>query len=104
MAWPNSWMDQDATSYGSRPRSRRRCVRWGPNSPHQTGHSPQFLAHVCCSQTAGWMRMPLGTEVGLGPGDIVLDGDPAHSHLTHILSYCMVMVPQPVNPVEFHLQ
>jgi len=21
--------------------------------------------------------MPLGTEVGLGPGDIVLDGDPA---------------------------
>ena len=25
----------------------------------------------------GWIRMPLGTEVGLGPGDIVLDGDPA---------------------------
>jgi len=23
--------------------------------------------------------MPLGTEVGLGPGDIVLDGDPAPS-------------------------
>jgi len=22
--------------------------------------------------------MPLGVEVGLGPGDIVLDGDPAH--------------------------
>jgi len=22
--------------------------------------------------------MPLGTEVGLGPGHIVLDGDPAH--------------------------
>jgi len=22
--------------------------------------------------------MPLGTEIGLGPGDIVLDGDPAH--------------------------
>jgi len=22
--------------------------------------------------------MPLRTEVGLGPGDIVLDGDPAH--------------------------
>ena len=21
--------------------------------------------------------MPLGTEVGLGPGDVVLDGDPA---------------------------
>jgi len=25
----------------------------------------------------GWIRMPLGTEVGLGPEDIVLDGDPA---------------------------
>jgi len=26
---------------------------------------------------AGWIKMPLGTEVGLGPGDFVLDGDPA---------------------------
>jgi len=32
---------------------------------------------VYCGQTAGWIRIPLGTEVGLGPGDIVLDGDPA---------------------------
>ena len=28
---------------------------------------PNFTAHVCCGQTAGW--------IGLGPGDIVLDGD-----------------------------
>jgi len=27
----------------------------------------------------GWIKMPLGTEVGLGPGHIVLDGDPAPS-------------------------
>ena len=26
---------------------------------------------------AGWIKMPLGIEVGLGPGQIVLDGDPA---------------------------
>jgi len=26
---------------------------------------------------AGWIKMPLGMEVGLGPGDCVLDGDPA---------------------------
>jgi len=32
---------------------------------------------VYCGQTAGWIKMPLGTEVGLGPGVIVLDGDPA---------------------------
>jgi len=24
-------------------------------------------------QTVGWIKIPLGTEVGLGPGDIVLD-------------------------------
>jgi len=34
---------------------------------------------VYCGQTVRWIRMPLGTEVGLGPGDIVLDGDPGLS-------------------------
>jgi len=38
---------------------------------------PQFSAHVYCGQTAGWIKMPLGTEVGFGPDDIALDGDPA---------------------------
>ena len=32
---------------------------------------------VYCGQMVAWIKMPLGTEVGLGPGDIVLDGDPA---------------------------
>jgi len=26
---------------------------------------------------AGWIKMPLGMEVDLGPGDFMLDGDPA---------------------------
>jgi len=34
-------------------------------------------AHVYCGQTAEWIIMPLGTKVGLSPGDSVLDGDPA---------------------------
>jgi len=34
----------------------------------------QFLAHVYCGPTAGWIKMPLCTEVNLGPGDVVLDG------------------------------
>jgi len=38
---------------------------------------PQFSAHVYCGQTAGWVKMALGTEVGVGPRHIVLDGDPA---------------------------
>jgi len=41
---------------------------------------PTFLAHVYCAKTAGWIRIPLGTEIGLVPGDIVLDRDPAHTH------------------------
>ena len=39
--------------------------------------SPQFSAHMYCGQTAGWIKIALGMEVGLGPGHIVLDGDPA---------------------------
>jgi len=32
---------------------------------------------VYCGQTVGWIKMKLGMQVGLGPGHIVLDGDPA---------------------------
>ena len=56
-------------------------TQWGPSgdpAPRpQKGHSPQFLAYICCRQMAGWIKMPLGMEVGLCPGHIVLDGDPA---------------------------
>jgi len=89
--WPNGWMNQGATWYGGRPRRRPHCVRWGPTSP-QKGHNPKFSAHVYCGQTAGWIKLPLGTEVGLGPGDIVLDGDPpgkgysSHHFSAHV--YC----------------
>jgi len=36
---------------------------------------PQFSAHGYCGPTAGWMKMALGMEVGLGPVHIVLDVD-----------------------------
>jgi len=32
---------------------------------------------VYCGQTAEWIKIPLGTKVGLGPGHIVLYGDEA---------------------------
>ena len=32
---------------------------------------------VYCGQTVGWIKMNLGTEVGLGPGHIVLGEDPS---------------------------
>ena len=73
--WPNGWMDQDETWHAGRPRPWPHCVIWGPTSPQPKGHSPQFSAHICCGQMAGWIKMPLGMEEGLGPGDFVLDGD-----------------------------
>ena len=35
------------------------------------------VTFVHCDQTVGRIEMKLGTQVGLGPGHIVLDGDPA---------------------------
>jgi len=64
---------------------------FGHNTPtlqtdrHQAGQTgqlsraPQFSAHIYYGQTAGWIKMPLGTEVCLGPGHIVLYGDLALS-------------------------
>jgi len=34
---------------------------------------------VYCGQMVGWTTMSLGIEVGIGPGHIVLDGDPCSS-------------------------
>ena len=46
-----------------------------PVTPRKKGHPPppNFLARVYCSRTAGWIKMPLGTEVNVGSGDVVLD-------------------------------
>ena len=71
-------MDQDVTWYGARPRPRRLSVRWGRRTPSpKGGRAPKFSAHVYCGQTAGWMKLVLGTDIGLSPGYFVLDGDPA---------------------------
>ena len=77
--WPNGWMDQDGTWHGGGPWSRPHCATWGPSSSSHTGADPQFSVHFYCGQTAGCVKMPLGKEVGLSPGDFVLDGDPAPS-------------------------
>jgi len=75
--WLNGWTDQDQTWHAGRPQPWPHCVRWGPSSPPLKGHSPQFSVHICCGQMAAWIKMSLSMEVGLGPGDFVLDGDPA---------------------------
>jgi len=56
---------------------RRLCFRWGPSPFPKKWRSlpPQFSAHFYCGQTAGCIKMPRGMQVGLSPGDFVLDGD-----------------------------
>jgi len=44
---------------------------------------------------AAYIKMPLGMEVGLGPGDFVLNGDPAQislEHCTGVRRYWFVQV------------
>jgi len=93
LLWPNGWVDQDTTWQGGRPQPKRHCVRWGPSSPSpKGGRAPQFSAQVYCGQTAGWIKMPLATEVDLSPGHIVLDGDPVDRPSQLLLSSCKAIL------------
>ena len=49
----------------------------GTRQPPTFAITDATAAYVYCGQMARWIRMPLVREAGLGPGDIVLDGDPA---------------------------
>jgi len=69
----------DTTWYGGKPLPSGLCVQWGPSYPQKkvTPTPTEFLAHIYCGKTAGWMKTPFDTEVDLGPGHIVLDAVPA---------------------------
>jgi len=58
-------MHQNATWYGGRPQPRDFVLDGEPAPLQKGGGAPQFSAHVCCGQTAAWIKMPLGTEIGL---------------------------------------
>jgi len=66
------YMDQDENSHAGRPRPGHIALD-ASQLPSPKEHSPQLLAHICCGQMAGWINMQLGMEIGLGPGDIILD-------------------------------
>ena len=54
------------------------CVRWGPSSPSPKGHSPFPIFGPFLLWSNGWMNQDVTWYgLGLGPGDFVLDGDPA---------------------------
>jgi len=80
LLWPNGCMHQDVgLSLGDI------VLDGDPTLPPLKGHSPppQFSAHIRCGQTAGWTKMPLGTEVDLGAGHIVLDKNSAPPRRVH---------------------
>ena len=74
---PTQW---PASSFFGRPFVKRLPYAVGPLSICLSRLSVTF---VYCSQMVGWINMPLGTEVGLGPGHIVLDGDRAPTQKGH---------------------
>ena len=81
--------------YSSWPRGH--YVSWGPAAPPKGGGTqhPSTFWPGYCIQTAGWIKMPLGVEVGLGPDHIVLGGDPAPPFLpqkqdTPIFGACLL--------------
>ena len=61
LLWPNGWMDEDATRYGSRPQPRPHCVRWGLSSPPGKGTSAPPLFGPCPL----WPRLPISATAEL---------------------------------------
>jgi len=58
--WPNGWMDEDATWYGSRHRRRPHCVRRVPSAPRKGLCTPPLLG-LCLL----WPRSPISATADL---------------------------------------
>jgi len=61
LLWPNGWMDEDATWYGSRPRPRPHCIRRGCSSSRKGHSSPPPLFGPCLL----WPRSPISATAKL---------------------------------------
>jgi len=73
--WPNGSIDQNETWHGGRFRLRPgHIVLDGDRAPPK-GAQPPIVGPCLLCQTAGRIKMPLRTKLGLGPCDIVLGGD-----------------------------
>jgi len=53
---------------------RGNIVLDGDPAPPKRGIAHTFQPMSVVVHMAGWIKMPLSAKVGLGPGDIVLDG------------------------------
>jgi len=66
------WLDASRCHLVWRYASAQATVLDGDPAPSpKRGRSSQFAGHVYCGQTAAWIKMPRGTQVGLSPNDIV---------------------------------
>ena len=81
--------------------------RKGAQQPHvpnlQAQALPTSAVHVYCGQTAGWIKVPLGREVGLGPGHIVLDWDPPWGISPNFRPMSIVAKWSPISATAEHL-
>ena len=55
LLWPNGWMDEDATWYGSRPPRRPHCIRRVPSAPRKGHSTPSPFLGPCLL----WPRSPI---------------------------------------------
>jgi len=72
LLWPKGCMYQDATCREVNVGKATLCYI-GTHLSHNGAQSAN-IRPMCCGQTVGWIKMPLGTKVDLAPGHIVLDG------------------------------
>ena len=96
-------LDASCHWYGA-PQPRRLCdfvFDEDPATPRKKGTpTPPNFWPMSCGQTAGWMKTPLGTEVDLDPGHIVLDGIPAvrqRGTATPLFDPCLLWPRSPIS-------
>ena len=69
----NGWTDPDEIWHAGRPPPWPHCVRWGPSSSSpKGGGATQCSAHICCSQMAGWIKMPLDRRSASGQATLII--------------------------------
>jgi len=84
--WPNGWIDQHETWHTGRGFGLGHIVLDGDSVPSAKGGRsplPQFSARFYRGQMAECIKMPPCMEVGLSPGDLVFDEDPATPEKRH---------------------
>ena len=62
LLWPNGWMDEDATWYGSRPPHRPHCIRRFPSTPRK-GHSTPPLFQAMSTRLWPWSPISATAEL-----------------------------------------